>query len=64
MIQGAAANKGADRAGEGWFRFLDPSPLGTECRDLTGDYVARLGNFGIVVVDSAKVNDHGGVDSD
>jgi hypothetical protein len=52
------------RSGEGWFRFLDPSPMGTACRDLTGDYVVRLGDFGIVVVDSAKVNDRGGEDSD
>jgi hypothetical protein len=62
MVRGN--HEDCSRAGEGWFRFLDPSPLGTECRDLTGDYVARLGDFGIVVVDSAKVNDHGGVDSD
>lgn len=45
------------RAGEGWFRFLDPQPMPAVCRDLTGDYVVRLGDFGIVVVDSAKVDD-------
>ncbi len=52
------------RAGEGWFRFLDPAPMETACRDLTGDYVVRLGDLGIVVVDSAKVKDTAGADSD
>jgi len=52
------------RAGEGWFRFLDPSPMPQACRDLTGDYVIRLGDFGVVVVDGAKVKDTAGEDSD
>src|SRR6201999_698698 len=33
------------------------------CRDLTGDYVVRLGNFAALVVDSAKVIDTAGEDS-
>jgi hypothetical protein len=52
------------RAGEGWFRFLDPMPMEKACRDLTGDYVVRLGELGIVVVDSAKVKDSAGEDSE
>ncbi len=52
------------RAGEGWFRFLDPSPMATACRDLTGDYVVQLGDLGVVVVDSAKVKDTAGADSE
>jgi predicted phosphodiesterase len=45
------------RAGEGWFRFLDRLPMERTCRDLTGAFVARLGEFGIVVVDGAKADD-------
>jgi len=45
------------RAGEGWIRFLDRSPAGSICRDLTGIFVARLGDFGIVVVDGARADD-------
>ncbi len=45
------------RAGEGWIRFLDWLPASTICRDLTGIFVARLGDFGIVVVDGARAED-------
>lgn len=62
MVRGN--HEDCDRAGEGWFRFLDPLPLQPACRDLTGDYVARLGDFAAVVVDSAKVKDTAGADSD
>jgi hypothetical protein len=61
MVRGN--HEDCSRAGEGWFRFLDPMPLEKACRDLTGDYVARLGDFAAVVVDSAKVNDDGAADS-
>jgi hypothetical protein len=46
-----------NRAGEGWFRFLDHAPMEAACRDLTGAFVARLGDFGVVVVDGAKPED-------
>jgi hypothetical protein len=46
-----------DRAGEGWVRFLDRLPMPAACRDLTGIFVARLGDFGVVVVDGAKAAD-------
>jgi hypothetical protein len=46
-----------NRAGEGWFRFLDRAPMESSCRDLTGMFVARLGEFGVVVVDGAKAAD-------
>ncbi len=62
MVRGN--HEDCSRAGEGWFRFLDPAPMETACRDLTGDYVVRLGDLGIVVVDSAKVKDTAGADSD
>ena len=45
------------RAGEGWVRFLDRLPAGPICRDLTGVFVARLGDFGVVVVDGARADD-------
>ncbi len=55
MVRGNHEDCG--RAAEGWFRFLDHEPMAAACRDLTGDFVVRLGNFGVVVVDSAKVRD-------
>jgi len=61
MVRGN--HEDCSRAGEGWFRFLDRLPMETRCRDFTGDFVARLGDFGIVVVDSAKVGDRAGVDT-
>jgi len=45
------------RAGEGWFRFLDRLPMEQTCRDFTGTFVARMGEFGIVVVDGAAADD-------
>jgi hypothetical protein len=46
-----------NRAGEGWFRFLDRLPLELVCHDFSGIFVVRLGSFGLVVVDSAKASD-------
>jgi Calcineurin-like phosphoesterase len=48
------------RAGEGWIRFLDRAPVEPACRDLTGVFVVRLGDFGIVVVDGARAADSDG----
>jgi hypothetical protein len=62
MVRGNHEN--CDRAGEGWFRFLDSAPFEASCRDLTGDFVARLGDFAVVVVDSGLVSDKAGEDSD
>ena len=65
LDHGARGNhEDCSRAGEGWFRFLDPAPMPTACADLTGDYVVRLGDFGLVVVDGAKVKDTACRDSD
>jgi len=52
------------RAGEGWFRFLDRLPMEPSCRDFTGTFVARMGEFGIVVVDGANAEDPKGDMSD
>jgi Calcineurin-like phosphoesterase len=62
MVRGNHEN--CDRAGEGWFRFLDRAPMEATCRDFTGDFVVRLGDFAVVVVDSGKVNDTAPADSD
>jgi hypothetical protein len=45
------------RAGEGWFRFLDRAPMEPACRDFTGDFVARAGDFSLIVVDGAAAED-------
>jgi hypothetical protein len=63
-IMARGNHEDCSRAGEGWFRFLDRLPMEAACRDLTGDFVVRLGDFGVVVVDSAKVSDTAGPDSD
>src|SRR5580693_2482600 len=55
MVRGN--HEDCSRAGEGWFRFLDRAPLEAACRDFTGIFVARLGDFGLVVVDGAKADD-------
>ncbi len=55
MVRGN--HEDCDRAGEGWLRFLDRLPPGPACRDLTGVFVARLGDFGVVVVDGARAAD-------
>jgi predicted phosphodiesterase len=55
MVRGN--HEDCSRAGEGWFRFMDRQPMERACRDLTGVFVARLGDFGVVVVDDAKAAD-------
>jgi hypothetical protein len=55
MVRGN--HEDCSRAGEGWFRFLDHAPMEAACRDLTGAFVARLGDFGVVVFDSGKAAD-------
>jgi hypothetical protein len=45
------------RAGEGWARFLNWVPMGAACHDLSGIFVAKLGDFGVVVVDAAAAAD-------
>ena len=62
MVRGN--HEDCSRAAEGWFRFLDRLPMEAACRDLTGNFVVRLGDFGVVVVDSAKVSDIAGADSE
>jgi predicted phosphodiesterase len=44
-----------DRAGEGWFRFLDHAPVPPECIAMSAFFVVEPGNLGFVVVDSAQI---------
>jgi hypothetical protein len=46
-----------ERAGEGWFRFLDHGPLPKRCPDLDmgGFFVTDIGGLGFVVMDSAAI---------
>src|SRR5450631_253349 len=62
MVRGN--HEDCSRAGEGWFRFMDRQSMEPSCRDFTGTFVARLGDFGIVVVDGAKADDPKGDPSD
>ncbi len=46
-----------DRAGDGWFRLLDPAPLPTACPEFTDPYAVPLGPLQLLVVDSASAGD-------
>src|SRR5262249_5627268 len=47
-----------ERAGEGWFRFLDaPWPVKKKCLETSNFFVVSQRNFGFVVMDSAAVPD-------
>jgi len=54
MVRGN--HEDCERAAEGWFRFLDSGPMPHECRDLTGFFVSRAGDLGLVVMDGAKTS--------
>jgi Calcineurin-like phosphoesterase len=45
------------RAGEGWSRFLAAAPATGVVKDLTGAWLARLGDFGVIVLDSGHAVD-------
>jgi predicted phosphodiesterase len=51
MVRGN--HEDCSRAAEGWFRFLDRAPIESTCHNLTGIFVSKLGDFGIVNVDGA-----------
>jgi predicted phosphodiesterase len=59
MVRGN--HEDCDRAGEGWFRFLDRAPVPKACIDLTGFYVVKLPDLGFVVMDNAKAPKEKGV---
>jgi len=45
-----------ERAGEGWFRFLDASAMPKECSDFTEPIAITLGDFPFVVMDTASAD--------
>lgn len=44
------------RAGEGYFRFLDPRPYGGSCSDMTAPYAVTLPGLRLIVMDSSGAN--------
>lgn len=44
------------RAGEGYFRFLDPRPYDGNCSDLTQPYTVALPGLSLIVMDSSGAN--------
>jgi hypothetical protein len=47
-----------ERAGEGWFRFLDAGPLLPGCQDYTETYAIAAGDLNLVMLDSANADDY------
>ena len=54
MVRGN--NETCERAGEGWFRFLDTRAMPRECRDFTEPIAITLGDFAFVVMDTASAD--------
>lgn len=46
-----------ERAGEGWFRFLDPGPLPARCADFSDPYTVQVGGLQLLMLDSANADD-------
>ncbi len=46
-----------ERAGEGWFRYLDPRPMPASCEDFTDPYAVDIGDVRAVVLDAAAAGD-------
>jgi Calcineurin-like phosphoesterase len=53
-----------DRAGDGWFRFLDHGKPPNECEKFGSSFVASFDDLGFVVLDSAEAADPNSVDVD
>lgn len=45
------------RAWHGWFYYFDPRPMVAACVEYSPAYMAKLGSFQVVVLDSSAVND-------
>ena len=45
-----------ERAGEGWFRFLDANAMPKECSDFTEPIAITLADFALVVMDTASAD--------
>jgi predicted phosphodiesterase len=46
------------RAGEGWFRYLDPRVYSAVCTDRTESYRVVLGNLNMAIMDSSAADDN------
>jgi calcineurin-like phosphoesterase family protein len=44
------------RAGDGWFRFLEPRPM-TACTDMTAPYTIPVGSLRLLMMDTVNAND-------
>jgi len=47
-----------ERAGEGWFRLLDPRPLTPGCQEYSEPYAVRTGGLNLLMLDSANADDY------
>jgi len=47
-----------DRAGDGWFRYLDPRPFSGACQAYTDPFAAMAGSLQLIHVDSAVADDN------
>ena len=47
-----------ERAWQGWFYYLDPRPWDGTCQEFSPVYIVRLGNFQLVMLDSASINEN------
>jgi len=47
-----------DRAGDGWFRYLDPRPYPATCQAYTDPFAAMAGSLQLIHVDSAIADDN------
>jgi Calcineurin-like phosphoesterase len=50
-------HESCDRAGEGWFRFLDPRPYPPSCEDYTDPYAIPDGDLTFLMLDSSLADD-------
>ena len=50
-------HESCDRAGEGWFRFLDTGAMPSACQIYTDPYSVPLGSLQLVELDSAEADD-------
>ncbi|MCC7274028.1 MAG: metallophosphoesterase [Alphaproteobacteria bacterium] len=55
MVRGN--HEDCERAGHGWFRYLDPRPRPPDCEGFTEPYRIAFGDFSLVVHDSAIARD-------
>jgi hypothetical protein len=50
-------HEACDKSWRGWFYYLDPRPFVNKCEAFTAPYPVRLGEFSMVMFDSASTSD-------